>query len=160
MNVIAYDLYPDNSLDIKYVSLDELFMSSDIISLHCPLTSDNEYLINKNSISKMKKGVFILNTSRGKLIDTEDLLEAIKERKVGAACLDVYEDENDIFFKDYSGHIVEDDILARLISMPNVLITSHQAFLTEEALDNIASTTIENIKSFFNEKRFQNEVTN
>lgn len=160
MNVIAYDLYPDNSLDIKYVSLDELFMSSDIISLHCPLTSDNEYLINKNSISKMKKGVFILNTSRGKLIDTEDLLEAIKERKVGAACLDVYEDENDIFFKDYSGHIVEDDTLARLISMPNVLITSHQAFLTEEALDNIASTTIENIKSFFNEKKLQNEVTN
>jgi len=160
MNVIAYDLYPDNSLDIKYVSLDEIFSSSDIISLHCPLTKDNEYLINKNSISKMKKGVFILNTSRGKLIDTEDLLEAIKERKIGAACLDVYEDENDIFFKDYSGHIVEDDILARLISMPNVLITSHQAFLTEEALDNIASTTVDNIKSFFNEKRLQNEVTN
>jgi len=159
MNVIAYDLYPDNSLDIKYVSLDEIFMSSDIISLHCPLTSDNEYLINKNSISKMKKGVFILNTSRGKLINTEDLLEGIKERKVGAACLDVYEDENDIFFKDYSGHIVEDDILARLISMPNVLITSHQAFLTEEALDNIASTTIDNIKSFFYENKIQNEVT-
>ena len=159
MNVIAYDLYPDTSADIKYVSLEEIFTNSDIISLHCPLTKDNEYLINKDSISKMKKGVFILNTSRGKLIDAEDLLVGIKERKVGAACLDVYEDENDIFFKDYSGHIVEDDVLARLISMPNVLITSHQAFLTEEALDNIASTTVDNIKSFFCENKVQNEIT-
>lgn len=146
MNILAYDLYPDKTLEgVKYVSLDELFENSDIISLHCPLTSDNEYLINKDTIAKMKKGVFIVNTSRGKLINAEDLLNGIKERKVGAACLDVYEDENDIFFKDFSGHIIEDDVLARLISMPNVLITSHQAFLTEEALDNIAKTTVENI---------------
>jgi len=159
MNVIAYDVYPDTSLDIKYVTLDELFENSDIISLHCPLTKDNVHLINKNTISKMKKGVYILNTSRGQLIDAEDLLEGIKEKKIGAACLDVYEDENDIFFKDFSGHIVQDDVLARLISMPNVLITSHQAFLTEEALDNIAKITVENIKSFFESNTLLNEVT-
>ena len=158
MNVIAYDVYPDNSTDIKYVTLDELFEKSDIISLHCPLTNDNEHLINKETISKMKKGVYILNTSRGQLIDAEALLEGIKEKKVGAACLDVYEDENDIFFKDYSGHILQDDILARLISMPNVLITSHQAFLTEEALDNIAKTTVDNIKEFFENNTLSNEV--
>lgn len=159
MNVIAYDVYPDTSTDIHYVTLDEIFEKSDIISLHCPLTKDNEHLINKNTIAKMKKGVFILNTSRGMLIDAEDLLEGIKKRKIGAACLDVYEDENDIFFNDYSGHILNDDILARLISMPNVLITSHQAFLTEEALDNIAKTTVDNIKSYFEENKLVNEVT-
>lgn len=158
MNVIAYDLYPDNFSDITYVTLDEIFKNSDIISLHCPLTDDNKYLINKSTIAQMKKGVFILNTSRGQLIDAEALLEGIKERKVGAACLDVYEDENDIFFKDFSGHIVEDDVLARLISMPNVIITSHQAFLTEEALDNIAKTTIDNINTFFQNNELINEV--
>jgi len=158
MNVIAYDVYPDTASNINYVSLDEVFENSDIISLHCPLTKDNEYLINKNTIAKMKKGVYILNTSRGKLIDAEALLEGIKEKKIGAACLDVYEDENDIFFNDYSGHILQDDVLARLISMPNVLITSHQAFLTEEALDNIAKTTIENIKEYFENNNLQNEV--
>ncbi len=159
MNVIAYDVYPDTSSDINYVTLDEIFEKSDVISLHCPLTKDNVHLINKDSISKMKKGVYILNTSRGKLIDAEDLLEGIKEKKIGAACLDVYEDENDVFFKDYSGHIVQDDVLARLISMPNVLITSHQAFLTEEALDNIAKTTVGNIKEFFENGKILNEVT-
>ncbi len=159
MNVIAYDLYPDKESGINYVSLDELFEKSDIISLHCPLTTENTYLINKYTIEKMKKGVYILNTSRGKLIDAEALLEGIKAKKVGAACLDVYEDENDIFFKDYSGHILQDDVLARLISMPNVLITSHQAFLTEEALDNIAKTTVNNITEFFNNNNIVNEVT-
>lgn len=159
MNVIAYDLYPDKEADINYVSLDELFEKSDIISLHCPLTTENTYLINKYTIQKMKKGVYILNTSRGKLIDAEALLDGIKEKKIGAACLDVYEDENDIFFKDYSGHILQDDVLARLISMPNVLITSHQAFLTEEALDNIAKTTVNNITEFFNNNNVINEVT-
>lgn len=158
MNVIAYDLYPDKNSDINYVSLDELFANSDIISLHCPLTKENEYLINKDTIAKMKKGVYILNTSRGMLIDAEALIDGIKEKKVGAACLDVYEEENDIFFKDYSGHILQDDILARLISMPNVIITSHQAFLTEEALDNIANTTSKNIKDFFEKGKCENEV--
>ena len=159
MNVIAYDVYPDTSSDINYVSLDEIFQKSDIISLHCPLTKDNVHLINKDTINKMKKVVYILNTSRGQLIDAEDLLVGIKEKKIGAACLDVYEDENDIFFKDFSGHIVQDDILARLISMPNVLITSHQAFLTNEALDNIAKTTTDNIREFFENNNLLNEVT-
>lgn len=158
MNVLGYDVYPDKNADINYTTLEDIFEKSDIISLHCPLTSDTEHLINKDTIAKMKKGVFIINTSRGKLIDAEALLNGIKERKVGAACLDVYEDENDIFFKDYSGHILQDDVLARLISMPNVIITSHQAFLTEEALDNIARTTVKNIVDFFNGKENENEV--
>ena len=106
----------------------------------------------------MKKGVVLINTSRGALIDSEALLEGIKERKVGAACLDVYEEESDLFFHDFSGHIVADDILARLISMPNVIVTSHQAFLTNEALDNIAETTFANIKKFFLEANSQDST--
>ena len=149
MNVIAYDTYPAANSGITYVSLDELFENSDIISLHCPLTDETKHMINHDSIAKMKKGVVILNTSRGALIDAEALLEGIKERKVGAACLDVYEEEADIFFEDRSGHILNDDLLSRLISMPNVIVTSHQAFLTEEALHNIAETTVKNILSYF-----------
>ena len=149
MDVIAYDRFPGDYV-IKYVSLDELFSRSDIISLHCPLTDETRHLINQDSISRMKKGVVILNTSRGALIDAEALLEGIKSRKVGAACLDVYEEEADIFFEDRSGHIMDDELLSRLISMPNVIVTSHQAFLTEEALSNIAETTVNNILSFFN----------
>ncbi len=149
MNVIAYDLYPAKNSDIEYVSLDELFGRSDIISLHCPLTAETRHLIDASAIEKMKKGVVIVNTSRGGLIDAEALLEGIKARKVGAACLDVYEEEADIFFEDRSGHILNDDLLSRLISMPNVIVTSHQAFLTEEALNNIAETTVGNILSYF-----------
>lgn len=149
MNVIAYDAYPAADSGINYVTLDELFERSDIISLHCPLTDDTKHMINAAAIEKMKKGVVILNTSRGALIDAEALLEGIKARKVGAACLDVYEEEADIFFEDRSGHILNDELLSRLISMPNVIVTSHQAFLTEEALNNIAETTINNISSYF-----------
>lgn len=149
MNVIAYDLFPMKDSGINYVSLDELFEKSDIISLHCPLTDETNYIINSDAIAKMKKGVILLNTSRGGLIDTDALLEGIKDRKIGGACLDVYEEESDIFFEDKSGHILDDETLARLISMPNVIVTSHQAFLTEEALDNIADTTTSNIISFF-----------
>ncbi|MBR0514445.1 MAG: 2-hydroxyacid dehydrogenase [Clostridia bacterium] len=149
MNVIAYDLYPAKDSDIEYVSLDELFGRSDIVSLHCPLTAETRHLIDASAIEKMKKGVVIVNTSRGGLIDAEALLEGIKARKVGAACLDVYEEEADIFFEDRSGHILNDDLLSRLISMPNVIVTSHQAFLTEEALNNIAETTVSNILSYF-----------
>lgn len=149
MNVIAYDRFPAKDSDIQYVSLDELFRQSDIISLHCPLTEETKHLIDADAIEKMKKGVVILNTSRGALIDAEALLEGIKARKVGAACLDVYEEEADIFFEDRSGHILNDELLSRLISMPNVIVTSHQAFLTEEALANIAETTVNNIKSYF-----------
>lgn len=149
MNVIAYDKFPAKDSGLNYVSLDELFEKSDIISLHCPLTEETTHLINRESIAKMKKGVVILNTSRGALINAEALLDGIKSRKIGAACLDVYEEEADIFFEDRSGHILNDELLARLISMPNVIVTSHQAFLTKEALTNIAETTVKNIKSFF-----------
>ncbi len=148
MNILAYDKYPAKGLsDVKYVTLDELFSESDIISLHCPLTDETYHLIDGNALEKCKKGVVILNTSRGALVDAEALLAAIKARKVGAACLDVYEEEADVFFEDNSGHIMEDDTLARLISMPNVIVTSHQAFLTEDALENIAETTVNNIVS-------------
>ena len=106
-------------------------------------------MIGSEAIAAMKKGVILVNTSRGALVDAEALLEGIKARQVGAACLDVYEEEADVFFHDFSGHIVSDDVLARLISMPNVIVTSHQAFLTEEALNNIAETTVKNILSYF-----------
>lgn len=162
MQVLAYDKFPAQGLDngdtVKYVELDELFANSDIISLHCPLTEETNHIIDENALEKCKKGVVILNTSRGALVDAEALLAGIKSRKVGAACLDVYEEESDLFFEDNSGHILEDDTLARLISMPNVIVTSHQAFLTEEALENIAETTSKNISMFFETKQCPNEV--
>ena len=150
MKVIAYDRFPAKDSGIEYVTLEELFEHSDIISLHCPLTDETRHLIGAQAIDKMKKGVVIVNTSRGGLIDAEALLEGIKARKIGAACLDVYEEEADVFFEDHSGHILNDDLLSLLISMPNVIVTSHQAFLTEEALNNIAETTVNNILSYFN----------
>lgn len=150
MNILAYDKFPAPNSGLHYVDLPELFEKSDIISLHCPLTEDTKHIINAESIAQMKKGVTIINTSRGSLINTEDLINGIKEKKVGAACLDVYEEEGDLFYEDFSGHIVQDDKLVRLIAMPNVIVTSHQAFLTNEALDNIAATTINNLVSFFN----------
>lgn len=149
MKVLAYDKFPSTGLDngdtVRYVSLEEVFLHSDIISLHCPLTEETYHIIDEAAIDKCKKGVVLLNTSRGALVDAEALLSGIKSRKVGAACLDVYEEESEVFFEDNSGHILEDDTLARLISMPNVIVTSHQAFLTEDALDNIAQTTVQNI---------------
>ena len=150
MKVIAYDRFPAKDSGIEYVTLDDLFERSDIISLHCPLTDETRHMIGTAAIDKMKKGVVIVNTSRGGLIDAEALLDGIKARKIGAACLDVYEEEADVFFEDRSGHILNDDLLSRLISMPNVIVTSHQAFLTEEALKNIAETTVNNILSYFN----------
>lgn len=159
MKVIAYDLFPMKESGIEYVSLKELFEQSDIISLHCPLTDETRHMINAAAIGKMRKGVVIVNTSRGGLIDAEALLEGIKARKIGAACLDVYEEEADVFFEDRSGHIMDDDLLSRLISMPNVIVTSHQAFLTEEALNNIAETTVNNIRSCFeNDGICENEL--
>ncbi len=162
MNILAYDKFPCSELDngdtIRYVGLDELFENSDIISLHCPLTEDTHHIIDSDSLKKCKDGVVILNTSRGALVDAEALLAAIKSRKVGAACLDVYEEESDFFFEDYSGHIMEDDTLARLISMPNVIVTSHQAFLTNEALENIAETTVKNIVELINNGQCDNEL--
>ena len=158
MNVIAYDKFPAKDSGIEYVSLDELWSRSDIISLHCPLTDESLHMINAESIEQMKKGVVIINTSRGALIDSEALVEGIKARHVGAACLDVYEEESNVFFHDYSNHIVNDDTLARLISMPNVIVTSHQAFLTNEALMNIADTTLNNVREFFDKGVCANEI--
>lgn len=158
MNVIAYDKFPAKDSGIEYVELDELFSRSDIISFHCPLTDETYHLIDEKSVDKLKKGVVIINTSRGALIDAEALLEGIKARKIGAACLDVYEEEADVFFQDFSGHIIADDTLARLISMPNVIVTSHQAFLTEEALSNIAETTVNNIITCHKGEECPNEL--
>ena len=152
MNVIAYDLFPIKDSDINYVSLETLFKESDVISLHCPLTDETLHIINKESISLMKKGVAIINTSRGGLINSNDLLQGIKDRKIGTVCLDVYEEEGSLFFENKSGHIMDDSTLLQLIAMPNVLITSHQAFLTKEALHNIAMTTVDNIVKFFNDE--------
>lgn len=162
MRVLAYDKFPaaglDNGDTVRYTDLDELFAKSDIISLHCPLTDETHHIIDETALEKCKRGVVLLNTSRGALVDAEALLNGIKSRKVGAACLDVYEEESDLFFEDNSGHIMEDDTLARLISMPNVIVTSHQAFLTEEALMNIAETTVQNLKDFFETNRCENEL--
>lgn len=158
MKVIAYDKFPDDSLDIEYVELDELYKQADIISMHCPLLKDTHHMINAESIDKMKDGVMIINTSRGGLIDSESLIEAIKTRKVGSAGLDVYEEEEDYFFEDFSDEIITDDVLARLLSFNNVLVTSHQAFFTQEALSNISRTTLDNIKAFTEGEELVNEI--
>ena len=158
MNVIAYDLYPNPSLNCKYVSLDELYKSSDIISLHSPLTNDNYHLINKEAINKMKDGVILINTSRGGLIDASSLLEGLRNKKIGAAGLDVYEEESDVFFVDKSLEGINDDILSLLISSPNVIVTSHQAYLTKEALDEIARITINNLDDYFDSRFMTNEI--
>lgn len=162
MNVLAHDKYEDeeyaSELDFKYVSLDELFIQSDIISLNCPLTEETEYIINKNNIEKMKSGVMIINTGRGKLIKTYDLIQGLKSGKIMAAGLDVYEEESEYFFEDLSNRILTDDILARLLTFNNVIITSHQGFFTREAMHNIAQTTMQNIKDFIDGKELVNEV--
>lgn len=162
MNVLAYDLFPDEKFaqqsGIKYVSLDELYKESDVITLHCPLTPETEYLIREESIDKMKDGVMIINTGRGKLINTKDLIEGLITRKVGYAGLDVYEEEGAYFYEDFSDRIMTDDVLARLLSFNNVIVTSHQAFFTKEAMTNIATTTLENIQTFIDGKELVNEV--
>lgn len=159
MNVIAFDLYPAAGKEINYVTSDELFRQADIISFHCPLTDATRYMVNKDTLAIMKDGVYIINTSRGLIIDTAALLEALKSKKVAGAGLDVYEKEADLFFEDHSGSIIQDDIARELISMPNVLLTSHQAFLTNEALRRIAEVTMQNLKEFFDGLPMKNEVT-
>ncbi len=162
MKILAYDPYPNENaskgLGFEYTDLDTLYKNSNVISLHCPLTKETKYIINSESISKMKNGVMIINTGRGALINTEDLIEGLKSHKIGYAGLDVYEEESEYFFEDYSDTIISDDTLARLLTFNNVLITSHQAFLTEEALNNIASTTLENIKEFDDNRKLTNEI--
>lgn len=159
MKILAYDPYPAKNVDFEYTDLDTLFKNSDIISLHCPLTKENYKMINKDAFSKMKKGVFLINTSRGHLVDTEALIDALNNHTVRGAGLDVYEEEGEYFFEDYSNEIIRDDMLAILISKPNVLLTSHQAFLTEEALRGIAEVTLENLDAFFAGKELVNEVS-
>lgn len=162
MNIVAYDLYPDYAFaeeqGITYTTLDELYKQSDIISLHCPLTDKTKYLINDISICKMKDNVMIINTGRGLLIHTNALIEGLKNKKIAAAGLDVYEEEGDYFYEDKSDKIIDDDVLARLLSFNNVIVTSHQAFFTKEALHNIAETTLLNIKAFMENQPLANEV--
>lgn len=136
------------AVPVEFVPREELFARADVISLHCPLTEETHHMIDDAAVEQMKKGVVIVNTSRGGLIDTESLINGIKVGIVGAACLDVYEEEGDLFYEDFSGSVIQDDKLVRLIAMPNVIVTSHQAFLTKEALDNIAHTTVENMVKF------------
>ena len=161
-NVIAYDVYKDEEFakekEFEYVSLDELYKNSDIISIHCPLTDDNVKMINKKSIEKMKDGVVIINTSRGKLVDANDLIEELANGKVGGAALDVYENEGDFFMNDLSNSTLRDKNLSTLLTMPNVVVTSHQAFFTKEALNKIAGDTCENIKEIFEKGSCVNEV--
>ncbi|MBP3507104.1 MAG: 2-hydroxyacid dehydrogenase [Lachnospiraceae bacterium] len=147
MNIIAYDPYPVEGLDVEYVDLDQLFERSDVISLHCPLTKDTKHIINKKSISKMKDGVILVNTSRGALINTSDLIDALMERKFTGVGLDVYEEEDAYFFEDKSNDIITDEDLIRLTSFRNVVLTSHQAFFTKDAMEAIARVTLENAKA-------------
>jgi len=162
MNVLAYDLYPDMNFarehQVRMVGLDDLYTESDIISLHCPLTDDTRYIINNESISKMKKGVMIINTGRGKLIKTEDLIHGLRTHDIGSAALDVYEEEQNYFYEDRSDKMIDDDKLALLLMMPNVIVSSHQAFFTREAMHNIAETTLRNIKDWQEGKSLVNEV--
>lgn len=162
MNVIAYDKYPNEEAakneNFKYASLDEVLSSADVLSLHCPLTPETKYIINEESVSKMKDGVILINTARGALVNTEALVEGLKNKKIGGAGLDVYEGERDYFFDDKSDYVLEDDLLARLLSFNNVIVTSHQAFLTKEALNNIVETTFENILTFAKKEPLVNEV--
>ena len=159
MKILAYDLYPNESLDVEYVKLEQLFRESDIISLHCPLTDDSRYMINEDSLKIMKDGVYIMNTSRGELIRTEDLLEALRvPGKIGGVGLDVYEEEEELFYEDRSNEIMTDDMLARLVTFPNVLVTSHQGYFTKEAMQEIAHVTMENAKALEEGRDNGNEV--
>ena len=158
MEVIANDPFPAEGSGIDYVSREELFRRSDIISLHCPLTDRTRYMIGDVAISHMKPGVILINTGRGQLIHTEALIDGLKEKKIGAAGLDVYEEEADYFYEDTSDRIMDDDVLARLLSFNNVIVTSHQGFFTREALDNIAHTTLQNISDFSEHRELVNEV--
>lgn len=160
--VLAFDHQPDTEVaklpGCTYVGLEELLQKSDLISLHIPLTSSTRHIINESALSKMKKGVMLINTGRGALIEASALVASLKSGHIGAAGLDVYEEEESVFFQDHSGEVLKDDILARLLTFPNVLITSHQGFLTREALNGIATTTLENIRAFKNGEPLVNEV--
>lgn len=162
MEVIAYDAYPNTEaaerLGFSYVELNDLYARSKIISLHCPLTPETKYMINWDSITKMQKGVMIINTGRGELIDTPCLIAGLKTGRIGSAGLDVYEEEENYFFEDHSDKNIDDDVLARLLTFHNVLVTSHQAFFTEEAIGNIGETTLNNLQAFDKGEELVNRV--
>lgn len=159
MRVVAYDPFPNNELDVEYLDLYDLFNTSNFISLHCPLTASSKYIIDKTALDAMRNGVYIVNTSRGQLINTADLLEAlIVPGKIGGVALDVYEEESGLYYEDRSNDIVEDERLARLLTFPNVLITSHQGYFTREAMQEIALTTLENAKIIENNSEHTNPL--
>jgi D-lactate dehydrogenase len=149
MEVLAYDTFPNSALGATYVPLDELLRRSDILSLHCPLTPKTRHMIGAESLAKMKPTAMLINTSRGALVDSEALLEALQKGRLGSAGLDVYEEESDLFFEDKSLELMDDEVLSLLLTLPNVLVTSHQAFLTDEALEAIARTTLTSVRAFF-----------
>ena len=160
--ILAYDLYPNSEFGDRYgeyVSLEDLFSQSDIISLHCPLTEDTHHLINDSAIASMKPGVMLVNTSRGGLVDTQAVIQGLKSRQIGHLALDVYEQESSLFFEDLSGEIIQDDAFERLLTFPNVIITGHQAFFTEDALNNIAETTLANITAIAENRDCNNQVS-
>lgn len=162
MRILAHDPNPNRAYaeekGILYTDLEQLYRESDVVSLHCPLTPETHYLINEKAIEQMKPGVLLINTGRGQLINSRALIRGLKSGKIGAAGLDVYEEEAEYFFEDFSNSAIDDDVLARLMTFPNVLITSHQAFFTREALQNIADTTLKNIDDFFNDRPLLNEI--
>lgn len=161
MEVLAYDVFqnPDCvALGAKYVELPQLLGQSDVVSLHCPLMPETKYLINQAAIEHMKPGAMLINTSRGALVDTQAVIDGLKSGKIGALALDVYEQESELFFEDLSDQIIHDDVFERLMTFPNVLVTAHQAFFTQEAMQSIAETTLENIKDFDEGRNCQNQV--
>lgn len=162
MKIVAYDPFPNEAWtkerNVTYMSIDELFTVSDVMSLHCPLTKETFHIVDEKALTLMKDDAVIINTGRGALIDTPALVQALKDKKIGGAALDVYEEEDDYFFEDWSGEIIQDDTLSRLLSFPNVIVTSHQAFLTSNALQSIAETTLQNITDFYDHKPLQNEI--
>ena len=158
MRILAYDPYPAQLEGVQYVDLETLLRQSDVVSLYCPLTKENTHMIDEKTLSIMKDTAYLVNTSRGALIDSEALLEKLKERRLAGAALDVYDEEAGIFYTDQSDLGIQDDTLARLISMPNVLITSHQGYLTEEALEAISRTTLGNVKEFEEGRPLTNQV--
>ncbi len=161
-NVIAYDLYPNKELEkkgVKYTELQKLFESSDVVSLHCPLTPATHQIINKTSLNWMKKGAMLINTSRGKLVNTPDVIESLRNKHLGYLGIDVYAEEEKLFFRDLSERIIDDEMIMQLMTFPNVLITAHQAFLTHEALTEIAHTTLDNIQAIADGGRSENEIS-
>ena len=161
MNILCYDPYPNplaEELGARYVELDELYQHSDVISLHCPMSKENYHLLDATAFSKMKDGVMIVNTSRGELLDSTAAIEALKQSKIGALGLDVYDNEKELFFQDKSNDVIVDDVFRRLSACHNVLFTGHQAFLTKDALSNIANTTLGSITAYFNNEKSGNEL--